>query len=82
MGGYRQDLCVKLFTDSEKLKSACNRGVVQSRLQMLHVHVFFFTMVYLLQLQFSDHSISKHDCKQPARSILPLCIKISIYRCA
>ena len=40
---------------------------------------FFFIMVYLLQLQFSDYSISKHDCKQPARSILPLCIKISIY---
>ncbi len=36
-------------------------------------------MLYLLQLQFSNHSISKHDCKQPARSILPLCIKISIY---
>ena len=38
--GSRQDLCAKLFAGSGWMKSAGNRGVIQSRLQMLHVHVF------------------------------------------
>ena len=30
-----------MFADSGRMKSAGNRGVVQSRLQVLHIHVFF-----------------------------------------
>ena len=30
--GCRQDLCAKLFADSGRMRSAGNRGVVQSRL--------------------------------------------------
>ena len=36
----RQDLCAKVFANPSRMKSADNRGDVQSRLQMLHVHVF------------------------------------------
>ncbi len=37
--GSRQDLCAKLFAGSGGMKSADNGDVVQSRLQVLHVHV-------------------------------------------
>ena len=36
----RQDLCAKLFAGSGGVKSVGNRDVIQSRLQMLPVHVF------------------------------------------
>lgn len=38
---YRQELCAKIFADSDRVKSGGNRGIVQSRLQILHIHVNF-----------------------------------------